>query len=163
MRGVRRWETGAAGDALAARAVLIGSGVSGTKQRRVLIAEDEPPIRRLLATALRRHGLDVSVARDGSEAQRMLDEGSWAVLLLDLMMPKLSGWELVRWLGEHEGKRPRSIIVMTAADRDVLRTLDPSSVNAIVFKPFDLDELAAYVRATANHAGPDRRRARKVG
>jgi DNA-binding response OmpR family regulator len=133
-------------------------------QPRVLVAEDDPLIRRLLATGLRRRKLDVHLASDGSEAQRMLqNEGPWAVLLLDLMMPNVSGWDVIRWLGSHERKRPKSVIVVTAADRGIMQTLDPAVVNAIFFKPFDLFQLGAYVRACAQHDGEERRRTRVAG
>jgi hypothetical protein len=51
---------------------------------------------------------------------------------------------------------------VSAADRDVLRSLDPTIVNAIVLKPFDVLHVGAYVKNAVTHRGPDRRRARIV-
>jgi CheY-like chemotaxis protein len=133
-----------------------------TKMPRVLLAEDDPAIRRLLAMTLRRRRLDVEIAQDGSEALELLQRESWSVVVMDLMMPRVTGWDVLRWLGEHPEHRPASVIVVSAAGRDVLRELDSSIVNAIIFKPFDVLQVGAYVRNAAEHAGGDRRRARTV-
>jgi CheY-like chemotaxis protein len=81
---------------------------------------------------------------------------------MDLMMPHVTGWELVRWLSDHPERRPDSVIIVSAADREALRDLDPSVVNAIFFKPFDVVQLGAYVRNAAEQYGRDRRRARTL-
>ena len=77
-------------------------------------------------------------------------------------MPEITGWEVVRWLGEHPEHRPPSIIVVSAAGPDVLRALDPTIVNAIIFKPFDVVELGAYVSDTVRRQARDRRKGRVV-
>ena len=114
---------------------------------RVLVAEDDAAIRRLLATTLRRRRLDVQVAADGQAALRALEREQWDVLVTDLMMPRVDGWHVLRWLEEHPERRPRSVIVVSATDRDVLRELDPRTVNAIIFKPFDVLQVGAYVKS----------------
>lgn len=134
--------------------------VSATEFPRVLVAEDDPAIRRLLAATLRRRRLDVHVVNDGAEAQRELQNGHWAVVVLDLMMPNVNGWELIEWLSEHDEVRPASVVVMSAADREALLQLDPTVVNAIVFKPFDVAEVGAYVKSAAERGEADRRRGR---
>ena len=128
---------------------------------RVLVAEDDPAIRRLLAMTLRRRRLDVHLAEDGQQALDALQRERFDVAVLDLMMPHVDGWGLVRWLSAHPDRRPASVIVVSAADREALRDLDPTVVNAIIFKPFDVLLLGAYVRSAAEH-GRDRRRARRV-
>jgi CheY-like chemotaxis protein len=133
-----------------------------SKNPRVLVAEDDPSIRRLLASTLRRRRLEVEAVEDGAQALRALERARWDVLVTDLMMPNMNGWDLVRWLGEHPERCPASVIVVSAAERDALTELDPRIVNAIVFKPFDVLQLGAYVRNAACHTGRDRRRARKV-
>jgi CheY-like chemotaxis protein len=133
-----------------------------TTMPRVLVAEDDPAIRRLLATTLRRRRLEVELAEDGAQAQQALERGQWDVLVMDLMMPYVNGWDLVRWLGAHPERRPGSVIVVSAADRDALRELDPGIVNAIIFKPFDVVQLGTYVKNAAQRNGRDRRRARSL-
>lgn len=129
---------------------------------RVLIAEDDAAIRRLLGMTLRRRRMEVHLAADGREALDALRNERYDVLVMDLMMPRLNGWELIRWLGNHSDCRPKSVIVMSASERDALRDLDPSVVNAIFFKPFDVLQLGAYVRSAAGYADSDRRQARRV-
>jgi CheY-like chemotaxis protein len=132
-----------------------------TKFPRVLVTEDDAAIRRLLLTTLRRRRLDVGAAEDGVEALEKLEKERWDVLVLDLMMPRMNGWELLRWLSAHPERCPGSVIVVSAADREALRELDPSVVNAIFFKPFDVMQLGTYVRGAAT-LGRDRRHARTV-
>lgn len=129
---------------------------------RVLVAEDDASIRRLLALTLRREGLAVDTARDGVEAVEFLSKRRYRALISDLMMPKMSGWEVVKWLQSHPDERPNSVIITTAADRDVLRDLDPNIVNAIFMKPFNPPDLAVYVNACCQLRAPDRRRSRLV-
>lgn len=133
-----------------------------TKMPRVLVAEDDPAIQRLLAATLRRRRLEVEVAADGAQALQALQRARWDVFVTDLMMPNVSGWELVRWLSDHPDRRPASVIVVSAADREALHDLDPSVVNAIFFKPFDVLHLGAYVKNAAHREGSDRRRARTL-
>ena len=128
----------------------------------MLVAEDDAAIRRLLAMTLRRRRLEVGMAEDGNEALRALESERWDVLVLDLMMPNVDGWQVVRWLAEHPERCPASVIVTSAAERNALRDLDPTVVNAILFKPFDVLQLGAYVKSAAQRGARDRRRARPV-
>ena len=131
--------------------------------KHVLVAEDDDAIRRLLAITLRRAGLMVDAVRDGAEAIQHLGQRRYLALISDLMMPNMSGWDVIRWLQKHPAERPRSIIITTAADRSVMRGLDPNVVNAIFVKPFNVMELAAYVTACCRHRnGRDRRRSRVI-
>lgn len=129
---------------------------------RVLVTEDDDAIRRLLAMTLRRRRVDVHLARDGQEALDELQRATWAVLVLDLMLPRVSGWEVLQWLDAHPQRRPQSVVVVSAAGRDVLRGLDSTLVNAIIFKPFDVNQLGAYVKSAAYREGPDQRHGRVV-
>lgn len=129
----------------------------------VLVAEDDPPLQKLIVTALRRRQLGIEAASNGAEAIEQLQRDRWTVLVLDLMMPTLSGWDVIDWLSKHPEHRPVSVIVVSAADRAILRDLDPTVVNAIMFKPFDVFSLTAYIRAACDLAAGDRRRARIVG
>jgi CheY-like chemotaxis protein len=129
----------------------------------VLIVEDDPAIRRLLDVTFRHEGLKVSTARDGMEAIDALKSHQYRVLVLDLMMPRVSGWEVIDWLKERPEGKPRSVIVVSATNREVLAALEPEVVNAIVFKPFDVNELASYVKACCGPADADRRSKRMVG
>lgn len=128
----------------------------------VLVTEDDPSIRNLIAAALRRRRLGLETAVNGEEALRLLEEREFLVLILDLMMPEVSGWDVIEWLGTHRNRKPKTVIVVSAADRALLRELDPSVVNAVIFKPFDVMQLAAYVKASCGLKQADRRRSRLV-
>lgn len=132
---------------------------------RVLVADDDAPLRELIAAALRRRRVStIETAKDGAEAIEKLVAGPrWTVLVLDLMMPRKNGWEVLEWLGRNRALAPQSVIVVSAADRAILKQLDPSVVNAIIFKPFDVFQLSAYVNAACELASDDRRRGRIVG
>jgi CheY-like chemotaxis protein len=131
---------------------------------RILVVDDDAPLRKLIVTALRRRQrTQIESATNGAEAIELLQSsGPWAVLVLDLMMPTVSGWTVIEWLAEHREHVPRSVIVVSAADRGILQKLDPAVVNAIIFKPFDVFQLGAYVEAACEMHIDDRRRRRVV-
>lgn len=137
--------------------------MAAPEQCRILVAEDDPPLQKLIVTALRRRQqYQVEAANNGAEAIEALQRDRWNALVLDLMMPTLSGWDVIAWLAQHPEHRPSSVVVVSAADRTMLREVDPSVVNAIIFKPFDLLSLLSYVRAACELSTSDRRRARIV-
>jgi DNA-binding response OmpR family regulator len=129
----------------------------------VLITEDDPAIRILLAAAMRRRRLSVATAPNGQEALELLQRHHWMVLILDLMMPSVTGWEVIAWLAAHRDRKPGTVIVASATDRQLLREVDPSVVNALFFKPFDIKQLTAYVKASCELEHRDRRRSRVIG
>lgn len=130
---------------------------------RILVAEDDPAIRRLLGATLRRRRLEVELAENGALAIDALKKGGdFSVLVLDLNMPHVDGWEVLRWLAKHPERRPESVIVVSATDREALSGLDYTIVNAIIFKPFDVVQLGAYIKGAAQQGRRDRRRGRVV-
>jgi DNA-binding response OmpR family regulator len=129
----------------------------------VLVTEDDPALRKLVATALRRRRIDLETAADGREALTMLAEREWLVLVLDLMMPAVSGFDVIAWMAENPDRKPASVIVVSAMDQSVLSQLNPSVVNAIIFKPFDIVQLATYVKTACELQHGDRRKTRVVG
>jgi CheY-like chemotaxis protein len=128
----------------------------------VLLAEDDPAIRALIAAALHGQQLELTEAADGEEALEHLHRQEWLVLVLDLMMPAVDGWEVIAWLAAHPEKKPKTVIVVSATERTALQQLDPSVVNAVIFKPFDVMQLAAYVKASCDLPHDDRRKSRLV-
>lgn len=139
-------------------------GAAGERETSVLVVDDDRAIRELLLAVIRREGLSVDIAGDGDAAIEHLRKKRYRVIVLDLMMPRLSGWEVIGWLRSNPEYRPRTVIISTAADRNVLADLDPEIVNAIFVKPFDVGELGSYVRACAELPHErDRRRRRIIG
>ncbi len=129
--------------------------------QKVLVVEDDLSIQRLIAATLRRRRFLIDVAADGAEAIARLAANDYAMLTLDLMMPHVTGWDVIAWLGLHPDRRPLSVAVISAAGDNVFQKLDGAVVNAVFIKPFDVTVLGSYVAATLRHP-PDRRKARII-
>ena len=114
----------------------------------VLLVDDEPDIRRVVAAKLRGAGCTVETASDGAEACRRMAESPPHVVLLDVMMPGMSGIEVCRWIRSQPAVQHAYIIFLTAKAQvsDRVNGLDAGADDYVV-KPFDLNELLARVRA----------------
>lgn len=124
---------------------------------RVLVVEDDSMIRRLVATIVRRCGCVVEVAHNGEEALQKLRAERYDLVLLDLMLPRISGFEVLSTLAR-ERPRQRVIVVTAASDGDLSR-IDRTAVIAVVRKPFEIDNLRRQVeRAIARPASGERPR-----
>lgn len=127
-----------------------------------LVVDDDAPIRALITASLQRRQIRVESSADGEEAINLLAQRDYKALILDLMMPRVSGWDVVDWLSEHPDRKPNTVIIVTAADRSVVQDLHPEVVNAVIFKPFDVFDLASYVQSCLSHGIPMDRRKRRV-
>jgi DNA-binding response OmpR family regulator len=114
---------------------------SDVDRKRILVIDDDMPLRGMLAAALRQHGFQVLLAGDGEEGQRALNIHHPDVILLDLAMPKVNGWDFLQRLQEtgHLGRVP--IIVVSAHLRVEPQAVLQMGVSAILPKPFNLPEL----------------------
>ncbi len=113
---------------------------------RILIVEDDAPLANILVRCLREESYAVDHAVDGQEAEWMAFENPYDLIILDLMLPRKDGLEVLKGLREGEVKAP--ILIMTAKDKvdDRVKGLD-SGADDYLSKPFSLDELSARVRA----------------
>jgi two-component system, OmpR family, phosphate regulon response regulator PhoB len=121
----------------------------------VLIAEDEKAVSELLLYNLRKEDYDVGVAGDGEETLIMIDERAPDLLLLDWMLPKVSGIEICRRV-RSGGVNPNLPIIMLTArgeESDRIRGLD-TGADDYVTKPFSTTELMARVRAVLRRIRP---------
>ncbi|MFN3608869.1 MAG: phosphate regulon transcriptional regulator PhoB [Hyphomonas sp.] len=121
----------------------------------VLVAEDESAVSELLLYNLKREDYDVAVAADGEEALMMIDERTPDLLLLDWMLPKVSGIEICRRV-RATGVNPNLPIIMLTArgeESDRIRGLD-TGADDYVTKPFSTTELMARVRAVLRRIRP---------
>jgi CheY-like chemotaxis protein len=118
-------------------------------KKRVLVIDDDLPIRGMMAAALRQHGFQVLLAGDGAEGQRALTIHHPDIILLDLAMPDVNGWDFLQRLQEtgHLGKVP--IIVVSAHVRVEPQALLQMGVAAILPKPFNLPELIQLIEHLA--------------
>jgi DNA-binding response OmpR family regulator len=122
---------------------------------RILIADDDASIRRLLTMSLRYRGYQVIEARNGREALTEMRGGNADLVLLDLMMPEVSGWDVLRERTADPSLQRIPIIVMTATnERNVTVGLLNAPVDAVIAKPFDIDALEATVSACLERVHP---------
>lgn len=122
-------------------------------RRRVLVIEDDPGIRRLLELTIARRGWICESAADGSDGMKRLGAGPCDAILLDLMLPRVSGFDIVRHIKEQHPELLSRVIVMTAASNAVLSKFeDRSLVRKLIRKPFDLLELMTEVEACTGAA-----------
>ncbi|HKO01823.1 MAG TPA: response regulator [Thermoanaerobaculia bacterium] len=119
--------------------------VADVDRKRVLVIDDDLPLRGMLAAALRQHGFRVLLAGDGAEGHRALLIHKPDVVLLDLAMPNVNGWDFLQKLQEtgHLGSFP--IIVVSAHLRSDPKAVLQMGVSAILPKPFNLPDLIGLI------------------
>ncbi|MBJ7596437.1 MAG: response regulator transcription factor [Candidatus Dormibacteraeota bacterium] len=112
---------------------------------RILLAEDDRALRQSIAAALRGGSFTVEAVSDGVQAAQRLREEPYDVVLLDIGLPFVDGWEILQQI---EGRRQPSVIVISARgeERDKVRALDLGADDYLT-KPFGADELLARLRA----------------
>jgi two-component system phosphate regulon response regulator PhoB len=121
----------------------------------ILVVEDEDALSTLLQYNLEKEGYQVSVAGDGEEALMLADEATPDLVLVDWMLPKLSGIEVCRRLRNRPETRNVPIIMLTARgeEADRIRGLDTGADDYVV-KPFSMTELFARIRAVMRRIRP---------
>jgi two-component system OmpR family response regulator len=119
---------------------------TGTPEARLLVVEDEPNIRELLATSLRFAGFEVQVAADGATALKLAATHSPDLVVLDVMLPDMDGFTVTRKL--RDSGRVLPIVFLTARDsvEDKVKGLTVGG-DDYVTKPFSLEEVVARIRA----------------
>ena len=117
----------------------------GINRRQILVVDDDSSIRTLLRLVAERRGFSVDMAADGVEALRLLSENHYDLAIVDLMMPRVNGYELVDGLRRFE-QRP-TIVIATAMTDSLIGLLDAELVHSIIRKPFDIEMLGALMTA----------------
>jgi DNA-binding response OmpR family regulator len=112
---------------------------------RVLVVDDEESIRVLIQRLLKKHGFMVETASDGGVALDMLSKDGYDALVLDLMMPRVDGFTVLRQLIATNPDLVSKTIVATAYPKDVARR-QLNEVCRVIIKPFDTSELVEAVR-----------------
>ena len=131
---------------------LDGSG------RRILVIDDDLAIRVLLQAVLRRMKFDVALAEDGAAGlDKLQHDGGFDLILLDLMMPRLNGYEFIEEISKRypSGERPH-IVVFTAAGKRGVDKIPASAVCNSILKPFDLDTFIEIITDCLNRSHPTR-------
>src|ERR1043165_7702858 len=109
----------------------------------ILIVEDDPPTQMLLETLMQRYGYGSVTAGNGAAAIDLLSTHEFTAVILDLMMPEVSGGDVLDFL-VRQGKHV-PVIVCTAAGIDKTRELAQGIVGAVLRKPFDIDVLMSTI------------------
>lgn len=118
----------------------------------ILVVEDEPSIAEVVGLYLRRSGYDVIFAQDGLEAQNKIESRSPDLIVMDLMLPVIDGFELTRWLRDQSD----TPIIMLTARRDEVDRIAGLEMGAddYILKPFSPQEVVSRVRAVLRRAKP---------
>jgi DNA-binding response OmpR family regulator len=123
--------------------MLEHSSMSERTRQRVVVADDDEALRCAVAEVLNGGGFEVSMARDGKEVLDSLDAGLRpALVVLDLMMPRVTGWQVLQVMGKRKDLADIPVIVLTAFDSSVGL---PTGCR-VLHKPFESEVLLAEAR-----------------
>jgi DNA-binding response OmpR family regulator len=118
----------------------------------ILMVEDEPSVGEVVSLYLRRAGYHVTVVHDGLQALKLLEKQLTQLVILDLMLPGLDGWEITRWL-RSRGDVPIIMLTARTAESDRIAGLEMGADDYVV-KPFSPQELVSRVRAVLRRSNP---------
>lgn len=124
--------------------------MSSGSRLRILAVDDEPAIRRFLRASLTAEGYSVLEAVDGEEALKLIRRNSFNVVLLDLGLPGMSGFDVIARVRESGSSVPIVVLSSRNDEAGKVRALDMGA-DDYVTKPFGLDELTARLRAAVRH------------
>ncbi|HEY0141787.1 MAG TPA: response regulator [Thermoanaerobaculia bacterium] len=118
-----------------------------SQSERILVVDDDDAIRTMVERVLRRERYTVESARDGFEAIEKLSQNDYGTVLLDLMMPRVDGHGVLRYL-QNERNSPSTprVIVMTANIAGAAESASAAPVFRVLSKPFDIRQLVDHVR-----------------
>jgi DNA-binding response OmpR family regulator len=119
----------------------------------VLVVDDEPIVRDVVVRYLEREGFRTIEASDGDRARQLLERSSADLVVLDVMLPGIDGFELCRWI---RSRSDLPVILLTARGEEADRVVGLElGADDYVTKPFSPRELAARVRTVLRRSGPD--------
>ncbi|MGZ8796200.1 MAG: response regulator, partial [Thermoanaerobaculia bacterium] len=129
--------------------------MSPSEKVSLLIVDDDAPIRRLLERVAVRAGFDVDTAKDGVVAFEMIERKAYAIAIIDLMMPRMCGYDLVQKISTLKA-RP-AIIVATAMINADMSKIDDTLVRHVIRKPFDVRVVVEALVETARQIAEKQR------
>jgi two-component system, OmpR family, copper resistance phosphate regulon response regulator CusR len=126
--------------------LLMFRPLEGRSMSQILIAEDEPRIAAFLEKGFRKYGFTVAVARDGQEAMQLAQQYPFDLLLLDLGLPQVDGWTVLRELRNQGEQRP--IVILTAQDCEEQKAAALRlGASDYLTKPLRFNDLLACVQS----------------
>lgn len=131
---------------------------------KVLIADDEPALRSLLKTNLSFEGFETLTASNGEEALQVIKDEAPDVVLLDVMMPVMDGWQVLEELSKNENRHTRVILVTAKATSESQLQGWELGCDEYLTKPFDLDVMIDRIVEVSerNEAETDQRRRERI-
>lgn len=120
---------------------------------RILVIEDEAKVANFIVKGLQKSGYDIDLALDGEQGYEKIRENRCDLILLDLMLPKVSGWDLIPRIRKHNPTIPVIALTAKASVEDRVNGLDLGCDDYLT-KPFSFAELLARIRARMRHGGP---------
>jgi len=109
------------------------------------VCEDDKAIRQMIAAILEREKFIVDTAKDGDEAIRKIEAHRYQLLVIDLMMPKVSGYDVIQYLKKNIPPSLKRILI-TTAQTSALTNPFPEEICKILAKPFEMDEFITWAR-----------------
>jgi len=119
---------------------------------RALVVEDDPAIRRLVEKLLARRGIEIHTASDGATAIEKLRTTPYSVVVLDLMVPEVNGFEVIEFIRGARLDIP--VAVVSAVSQQALTKLDLDVVKLVISKPFDVAEFTKAIVALCEESSP---------
>ena len=127
------------------RSAIDGRGAAARPGHDILIVDDDPPIRNLLRQVFLRIGFTAREARDGQEAVESIEGNMPRLMMLDLMMPRMNGWQVLEHLRDNGLLERIPVVVLTAVGAHRTEGLAEFGVRAILSKPFEIQDLIRTV------------------
>ncbi|ETN96542.1 response regulator transcription factor [Zhouia amylolytica] len=116
-------------------------------KKKILVIEDNPMVVRTIEFKLTKDGYDVTVAKDGREALSLIKSTQFDLILTDLMLPFISGKELIEYAKENHPNTP-IIVLSTSTQEDIITNAFDMGVDDFITKPFSPQELSLRVKRT---------------
>jgi CheY-like chemotaxis protein len=138
----------------ALRDALLGA-TNEWEGKRILVADDDAPIRDLYIQVAARLGVEADVVASGRDAIEAFKTCRYDVALLDLNMPRLSGWEVLDFLRSRYDSRPRHLYIVTGFGDQMISDADRELVAAVLYKPVDSSALRNLIAESLRGARPD--------
>jgi DNA-binding response OmpR family regulator len=117
----------------------------------ILIVEDDTNIRRLIGRFLTRRGYSVREAANGREGLRAMRSGDAQLVILDLMLPEVDGWQVLKIRAEDDALSAIPVVVVSANAGPELKDVLDKGICALLPKPFDLNALGAIIKSCLAH------------
>jgi CheY-like chemotaxis protein len=132
---------------------MMSAGKLDGSGKKILVIDDDLAIRVLLQAVLKRLRFEVELAEDGlAGLEKVQQNGGFDLILLDLMMPRLNGYEFIEKISERYPDHRPHIVVFTAAGRRGVDKIPSEAVCNAILKPFDLDKFIEIIGDCLNLA-----------